>query len=66
MSRTGVALDNNGIVMPTCLLIRVSCFIRVPDYCPGERPTWTRKLAEVVAASRSTVGDYNCSYSFNV
>ena len=23
MSRTGVALDNNDIVMPTCLLIRV-------------------------------------------
>ena len=23
MSRTGVALDNDGIVMPTCLLTRI-------------------------------------------
>ncbi len=45
MSRTGVALDNNGIVMPTCLLIR---FIRVPGIV----------LAEGDTAPRSTMGDY--------
>ena len=26
MSRTGIALDKNGVVMPTCLLIRVHVF----------------------------------------